>query len=79
MKIAVKINLLLIGVLIFSSCSKNDDTVDGDQSNIFENTELPTVEKTYTIVDTDVTDFYSNSSIISKPTLEEDYYGQDAN
>jgi len=78
MKIAVKINLFLIGVIIFSSCSKNDDTIDDDQSNTFENPELPIVEKTYTIVDTDVTGFYSNSSIISKPTLDEDYYGQDA-
>ena len=33
----------------------------------------------YTIVDTDVTEFYNDNSIISEPLIGEAYYGQDAN
>ena len=43
-----------------------------------DTTELPYSTNKYTIVDTGIEDFYDNSSIISAPSIGEDFYGQDA-
>lgn len=58
--------------LFFSSCEKENEA--GNQ--IDEN--LPEVSG-YPIVDTDQDKFYNNMSIITVPSVGEDFYGQDAN
>jgi len=68
-------NWLLIGILLITACSNDENSIDNEQGN---NPELPIVEKTYTIVDTGTKDFYSDTSIISKPSEGQDFYGQDA-
>ncbi len=50
--------------------SFDDETSDDNATNIPSNQ--------YNIVDTDVSDFYDNSSIISEPESGESFYGQDA-
>ena len=68
-------NWLLIGILLITSCSNTENSIDNEYVN---NPELPMIEKTYTIVDTGTKDFYSDTSIISKPSEGQDFYGQDA-
>lgn len=56
------------------------DTQDSNQTNIgtditYSNTEI---QYSYSIVDTNQTDFYSDTSIIEKPNGGDKYYGQDA-
>lgn len=72
-------NWILIGLLVIIACSNDDAITEEEQDSIPETPELPITEKTYTIVDTGITAFYSNSSIISKPSTGQNYYGQDAN
>jgi arylsulfatase A-like enzyme len=50
--------------------SFDDETTDDDDTTISSNL--------YNIVDTDVSDFYDDSSIISEPESGESFYGQDA-
>lgn len=45
----------------------------------FSTIAIVSYSQTYPIVDTDVSDFYDNSAIISAPTEGQDFYGQDAN
>ena len=57
-----------------------DETQDSNQTNIgtditYSNTEI---QYSYSIVDTNQTDFYSDTSIIEKPNGGDKYYGQDA-
>ena len=78
MKIATKIYWLLIGILIISACGNDDIIIDDDQDNSSENSELPYTENPYSIVDTGVTDYYSDVAIISKPSSADTFFGQDA-
>ena len=68
-----KISLLLIITLIIS-CSKDETPIEDDSPE----TELTTPENPYSIVDTGVTDFYSDETIISEPSPTDMFYGQDA-
>lgn len=68
-------NWLIIGILIITACSNDDNSLVEEEGN---NPELPIVEKPYTIVDTGTKVFYSDTSIISSPAEGEAYYGQDA-
>jgi hypothetical protein len=72
MKKFLQISML---ILIFTACNNNNIILNEDDETIIA---LPKVDKPYTIVDTAVKDFYSNSNIISKPTSGEEFYGQDA-
>lgn len=60
---------LLTGLLLFTiACNIDDD------STIIENNSITG----YKIVDTDVSEFYNNTSTISEPGIGESFYGQDA-
>jgi uncharacterized protein DUF1566 len=67
----IKIYWLFIYLVLIISCQKDEIPT------ITENN-IKTIEITYPIVDTGVADFYNNTSIISKPTSEQNFYGQDA-
>ena len=71
----LKVSLMLF-TLIFSviGCSQ-DDKVEPDDN---DNTELPVPDYSYVIVDTDQSIFYNNSSEISSPSVNDAFYGQDA-
>lgn len=60
---------LICGLLLFTTaCNKDDDdTIPKDN-----------FVTGYNIVDTGVSDFYDNNSIISSPSVGENFYGQDA-
>ena len=62
-------------LLIIAACSNNDNLLNEDDE---DNATLPTPDKPYTIVDTGVTDFYSDVALISKPSTSNAFYGQDA-
>lgn len=64
------LNLVLMATII-SGCSSSIQS-----SKPIEN--IPTNSNSYNIVDTGVTEFYDNSSIISSPTQGKSFYGQDA-
>ena len=68
----LKLNWILISLLTFATCS-NDDSIKVEPSTV-----LPVTGKPYTIVDTGIIDFYSNTSKISTPASTQIYYGQDA-
>lgn len=71
-----KMNWTLICLLIITACSNNSDISNEDET---DNSTTPTDETyEYTIVDTGVTDYYSNDALISKPSTEAAFYGQDA-
>lgn len=57
------------------SC-KNDENITTPTDNIAA--EIPIPEKTYTIVDTGVNTYYSNTTIISMPQTGQAFFGQDA-
>lgn len=63
------LNLLLLLALNYG-CS-NDDS-----EPIIYNP--PNISNTYNIVDTGVQDFYNNTAIVSSPTQDNTFYGQDA-
>ena len=67
-------NLLLL--CLSFGCSSDNNEIQ-ESTPIEDN--LPTTELSYTIVDTGTTDFYSASSLISKPNTSDPFYGQDAN
>lgn len=62
---------LLILINVFISCDKDDNETIPDESNLISITGYP-------IVDTGVIDFYSNNAIVSKPSVGNAFYGQDA-
>ncbi|OBQ46205.1 hypothetical protein VQ01_15660 [Tamlana sp. s12] len=49
-----------------------------NESNEDEVIELPTPDLPYSIVDTDVFEFYSDNAIITAPNVSDAFYGQDA-
>ena len=63
-----KITMIPFLLLIITSCSKSDDN---------SITESDTITG-YNIVDTNVTVFYSESSVITSPSAGDPFYGQDA-
>ncbi|WP_299525528.1 DUF1566 domain-containing protein [uncultured Lutibacter sp.] len=72
----VKINLIFIYLLSIVACSNNDDM---SQENNIDTSEPPSTETSgYPIVDTGVFAFYSDDNIISKPSNEDAFFGQDA-
>ena len=65
---------LLLFLSLFISCGSDDNS---PEENVIDESEvIPT--NTYSIVDTGVKDFYSNEAMISEPSVNDDYYGQDA-
>ncbi len=68
-----KISLLILNLFVIIACNK-DDTISPEGTIV----EIITLESSYPIVDTGVTDFYSNTSIISAVAEGEAFYGQDA-
>ena len=60
---------LISGLLLFTiACNKDDDYTIQEENSITG----------YKIVDTGVKDFYNNTSVISKPSSSQAFYGQDA-
>ena len=70
--------LALVAIFLISCGSNNDDAEIINEPNEEEVNELPTPDKPYTIVDTDVTDYYSDIALIVKPASTAAYFGQDA-
>ena len=68
-----KIIYLILNLLLVISCNKANE-ITPKVTTI----EILTLENAYPIVDTGVTDFYNNTTIISSPTLGEAFFGQDA-
>lgn len=68
-----EISYLILSLLLVISCNKADE-ITSEVTTI----EILTLENAYPIVDTGVTDFYNNTTIISSPTLGEIFFGQDA-
>ncbi|KGL63737.1 DUF1566 domain-containing protein [Polaribacter sp. Hel1_85] len=66
--------IAFLGILI--GCSKDSEDIEDSQSS--EDTIL-NLEYPYSIVDTEVTNFYSDVSPVSLVSENEDFYGQDAN
>ncbi|WP_218849764.1 Lcl C-terminal domain-containing protein [Winogradskyella vidalii] len=58
--------------LTMFSCSSEDNNGEENQISV-----IPT-DHTYAIVDTGVSDFYSDTNIIAEPAVGESFYGQDA-
>ena len=78
--ISTKIPLLLLTIisLFFSSCSNEDGTESTDSDNVnFVEVTLPNITG-YPVVDTNQSKFFGNTSEISTPSVDEDFYGQDA-
>ena len=73
----LKMNWLLIAIILITACSNTDNTNLNEQE--INNLELTTPDKPFTIVDTGVTDYYSNDALISKPSINDSFFGQDAN
>ncbi|WP_372744093.1 DUF1566 domain-containing protein [Lutibacter sp.] len=73
MRKILKLNWIILSILLNINCGGNNTT--DEDSNL---TQIPTPEKPYTIVDTNVSDFYSDSTLISTPLNNQDFYGQDA-
>ena len=72
-------NWLLIGLLIITACANNDPILDDEEGNTPEVPVVSILEKSYAIVDTNVSDSYSDTNLISKPSGGQAFYGQDAN
>ena len=73
----LKMNWLLIAIILITACSNTENTNLNEQE--INNLELTTPDKPFTIVDTGVTDYYSNDALISKPSINDSFFGQDAN
>ena len=72
--------LLLIFLIILSGCSNDSNIVNSDSSeDDNKDQENTSLALTYPIVDTGVTDSYSNVAIIDMPTQGNPFYGQDSN
>lgn len=67
---AILLNILFV-LFSFTACEESNDIVV-DKNN------LPDISG-YPIVGTNQTTFFDNSTIITEPTVGDDYYGQDAN
>lgn len=67
----LKFSVFLLITIAFFSCSK-DDSETVDDETVLGST------LTYTIVDTNVSEFYSDIALITKPAVGQDFYGQDA-
>ncbi len=68
-----KISFILLNLILLIACNNTSDITTE------ENTIPITAEESdYAIVDTGITDFYNNTSIISSPSKGEDFFGQDA-
>ncbi|MBU2940798.1 DUF1566 domain-containing protein [Lacinutrix sp. C3R15] len=72
----LKITLSLLGLFSIISCS--DDDANTAESSEDGGGDTVITELTYTIVDTGVSDFYSNDAILSEPNEGDAFYGQDA-
>ncbi len=70
-----KMYLILTGLILMISCN-NDENITTHINNV--DTEIPIPEKPYSIVDTGVNTFYSNTAIISMPLTGQAFFGQDA-
>ena len=66
--------IILAGILILFACEKDKDNTD-DNSN----STTPNLLNTYSIVDTDVKDFYTDVDITTALSQGDAFYGQDAN
>lgn len=69
----LKMNWTFILLIIISACNNNNEFIEE------EIIEIATSNKPYPIVDTGVTDFYSDVNKISRPTTGAAFFGQDAN
>jgi len=70
------LNWFILGILTITSCDTNESIINEENdTNIVE---LPITDKTYAIVDTNVSTFYSDTNIISSPSEGQAFYGQDA-
>lgn len=65
--------LLILFQIGICSCSSDTSNEENEPAP-----EIPSLENTYTIVDTGVKDYYNASSIISSPKQGDSFYGQDA-
>ncbi|NRR92410.1 DUF1566 domain-containing protein [Winogradskyella undariae] len=72
----LKITLSLL--VLFSIISCSDDDVNTSDSGEDGGGATVITELTYAIVDTGVSDSYSNDAIISSPSIGDAFYGQDA-
>ena len=68
-------NLILIVTILMISCENDENITTLTDTTAIE---IPIPEKTYTIVDTGVNAYYSNTTIISMPQTGEAFFGQDA-
>jgi len=69
-----EVSYFILSLVLIVSCSTTND-------EIIDEVTLPdiiTTEYNYPIVDTGVTNFYDNTSIITSPTKESSFFGQDA-
>jgi hypothetical protein len=66
--------IAFLGILI--GCSKDSEEIEDSQSS---EDPILNLEYPYSIVDTEVTNFYSDVSPVSLVSENEDFYGQDAN
>ena len=71
-----KYALFIACLVILIGCSKDSEDIEDSQD--LEDTTL-NLEYPYSIVDTEVTNFYSDVSPVSLVSENEDFYGQDAN
>ncbi|MBU2951170.1 DUF1566 domain-containing protein [Tamlana agarivorans] len=71
------LNLLLL-ITLFYGCSNDENTDINNESSEEEVIELPTPDKPYSIVDTGVSEFFSDTALITELTVEQAFYGQDA-
>ncbi len=74
------LNWVLVMLLILSACEGEDRIITNEEESedTSEVVELPIPDKPYAIVDTNVSDFYNDITIISAPVKGQDFYGQDA-
>ena len=62
--------LILAGILVLFACKKDEEVIEEI---------TPNISKTYSIVDTDVKDFYTDLAITTTLSQGDAFYGQDAN
>ncbi|MFA6808363.1 MAG: hypothetical protein WCR27_05165, partial [Eubacteriales bacterium] len=83
-----KVFVMLLSVLIIMLCGCNDG-IKGPNSDISPNSNMSeddnkyqentSLTLTYPIVDTGITDSYSDVAVITKPKQDDLFYGQDSN
>jgi hypothetical protein len=73
----LKTTMSLLAMFFIISCG-NDNEIDTDGTGEEGSGEIEFTGLSYEIVDTGVSDFYSNYSIISTPGVVDAFYGQDA-